>query len=197
MIEQMGKNKAKLIVNIGSGNNRKRRTKVVTYSGKKDLQNQYKEFEAECKRLPLADMTLLRLVKKYIEKRDALGVKATTIRGYNLCYERIEEYFTTEPAKKITTYDIDQYITYLVGKKLSPKTISNTISLISTSYNDAIKAGLLEHNPCTNATRPKASKKEITVFDDESVYAFMKVLDKERLDYKVGYELAIHVMPCA
>lgn len=191
MIEQMGKNKAKLIVNIGSGNNRKRKTKVVTYKGKKDLQNQYDEFEAECKRLPLADMTLLRLIKKYIEKRKAFGVKATTIRGYNFCYERIKEYFTTEAARKVTTYDLDQFITYLIGKELSSKTIGNTISLISSAYNDAIKTGILEHNPCTNVTRPKTTRKEITVFDDESVYAFMKALNEERLDYKVGYELAL------
>lgn len=50
MIEIIDKHKAKLIVNMGSGKKRKRRTKTVTYERKRDLPKMYVDFERECLR---------------------------------------------------------------------------------------------------------------------------------------------------
>ena len=44
MIEYIGKNKAKLIVSIGSGEHRRRKTKTVTYTTKRELQRMHQRF---------------------------------------------------------------------------------------------------------------------------------------------------------
>ena len=93
MIEIIDKHTAKLIVNIGSGKTRKRRTKKVTYSGKRELNNLYREFEAECKRAPSSKITVNELVDSYIKHKELLGAKATTIKGYKSAAKRVNSRF--------------------------------------------------------------------------------------------------------
>ena len=89
MIEIIDKHKAKLIVNIGSGKKRKRRTKVVEYEKKKDLQPMYVDFERECLRKQDTRDTVEQIVDAYIESRKRLGIKATTVNGYEKCKNRL------------------------------------------------------------------------------------------------------------
>ena len=67
MIQIIDKHTAKLIVNIGSGKTRKRKTKKVTYSGKRELDRLYREFETECKRAPVVKLSVKELVDSYIK----------------------------------------------------------------------------------------------------------------------------------
>ena len=85
MIQIIDKHKAKLIVNIGSGDNRKRRTKVVEYEKKRDLPRIFAEFEKECFKAQGGDTTVEEMVDQFINSRIRLGAKATTIKGYKAC----------------------------------------------------------------------------------------------------------------
>ena len=76
-------------------------------------------------------------------------------------------------------------------KKYQPKTIANTIFLLNAAYVRAIKTGQLKHNPCADATLPVNEKKDIQTMSEEDLVKFMEVLNSERLDYKVGYELCL------
>lgn len=49
MIQYIDKTHAKLIVSIGSGKDRTRRTKNITYKNKRDAKSQYDEFEEKVK----------------------------------------------------------------------------------------------------------------------------------------------------
>ena len=80
MIKELGKGRAQLLVSIGSGSNRRRPSKTVTYKTKKELKQLYKEFEEECKNTePTTDITVRELVDDYIAYCKALGRKATTL----------------------------------------------------------------------------------------------------------------------
>lgn len=190
MIEKTEKGRAKLTVNIGSGKTRKRRSKIVEYSGKKDLERQYQDFEDEVRSCRRTDLTLYELTDSYIINREILGIKATTIHGYRSDMERICCKFGHLKAYSLTTYMLNQYIVELT-KKYSPKTIANTIFFLNACYEYAIKTGQLTTNPCRNATLPKRNKREIKTLGKEEMMVFLKALDNERLDFKVGYKLAL------
>lgn len=190
MIQIIDKNKAKFIINFGSGKNRVRRTKTVTYKGKRELEKMYKAFEAECKRDQQSDETVEEMVNAFIDSRKRLGAKATTIKGYELCRDRLSTALKKRNASEVTPYLIDKYIAQSADK-YAPKTIRNTVSVLSASYDRAIQLGMLTENPCSNVTLPKNKKKDVDIFSDSDVATFISALENERLDYKVGYKLAL------
>ena len=190
MIEIINKHKAKLIVNMGSGKKRKRRTKTVTYEKKRDLPKMYVDFERECLRKQDTRDTVEEILDAYIESRKRLGIKATTIRGYENCKSRLSTDIRDEIAAEATPYLIDKFISDNADK-WSPKTIRNTISVLSSAYDRAIHLGLLSDNPCRKVTLPKNTKKDVDIFNEEDVVKFLNALDNERLDFKVGYKLAL------
>ena len=190
MIEYLEKNKARMIINIGSGANRRRRSKTVFYSGKKDLERQYKAFEEEARQNVALDITVEKLVKDYIDNKKAMGAVATTIRGYEGCLRRLSPSLRAESAKDVTPYLLSNFVAQGVGK-WSPKTLRNTMGLLSASYARAVKLGLLHENPCERIDLPKQKQPEIVTMSDVQVSAFLEVLEHERLDLKVGYELCL------
>lgn len=191
MIEIIDKHTAKLIVNIGSGKTRKRRTKKVTYKGKRELDRLYREFEQECRRAPVVRLTVKELIDSYIKNRELLGAKATTIKGYESVAKRLNSRFESVSAESLTAYQIDDFIADMANEGRSPKTIINTISILNSAYDRAVRTRQLPDNPCRYVTLPKKKKPEIVTFSNEDLTTFCKQLNDERLDYKVGYELCL------
>ena len=191
MIEHIEKGKAKFIINFGSGTNRVRRTKTVTYKRKRELVKMYQAFEAECKRDQQSDETVEEMVNAYIDSRKLLGAKATTINGYEKCRNRLSTALKKRNASEVSPYLIDRFVSQSADK-YAPKTIRNTISVLSASYDRAIQLGMLTENPCSKVALPKNKKKDVDIFSDSDVAIFISALENERLDYKVGYKLALY-----
>lgn len=190
MIEILSKNRAKLIVSIGSGKKRKRHSKIVEYSGKKQLKELYAEFEKQCLRPPLTDITVPALVTSYIENCKIRGAKETTTHGYETAQKRIEKRFEGVLAVDLTAYQVEDFVSYMADK-YAPKTTKNTIALLSASYDRAIRTGQLEENPCRQVDLPKQTKKDTDLFTQEEVQKFLTALEDETLDYRVGFKLAL------
>lgn len=190
MIEYISKGKAKLIVSVGSGENRRRKAKTVTYTTKKELERMHQRFIDEVHHNPLIDTTVQELLELYIRSRKSLGVEATTIRGYEIDAKRLYPRFEGIEARCLTSYQVQAVVTEM-SETYSPKTIRNTISLLSSAYESAVKLGQLEKNPCKNITLPKKERAKIDIFTEEQIMCFIRELNRERLDYKVAYELAL------
>lgn len=198
MIKDLGNHKARLIVNVGSGADRIRKTTTVTYKNKTELKRLYNEFEAEARRDPLTGISVVGLVEAYINKRKMLGVKPSTLVGYNATLKRLEEEFSGIVASELTTYRIEEYVTrvsYSASEdeppKYAPSTVSQTIVLLSSAYKDAIRTGQLDHNPCDNVLMPKKKQSEAVVFSSDEMSIFLKALEKERIDIRVAFELCL------
>lgn len=190
MIEYLSKNKAKLIVSIGSGADRKRKSKTVTFTSKKELERMHQRYIDEVHHNPLIDTTVAELLESYISGRRVLGVKQTTLHGYEVTAERIYSRFKGIKATDLTSYQVQTFINDM-SEKYSAKTIRNTISLLSSAYDNAIRLGQLSKNPCKMVTLPKKEQPKIDIFDNEQIAVFLNALDQERLDYKVAYQLAL------
>lgn len=198
MIEIVDKHTAKLIVNIGSGSTRKRRTKIVRssewrlpQSGKRELNQLYREFESECRRTPSSKIKVKELIDAYIKHKELLGAKATTIKGYRSAAKRIYSSLGSISAGSLAAYQIEDFIAEMADNSLSAKTIINTISILNASYDRAVKTGQLSSNPCQFVSLPKKTKPEYKTFNSAELFAFTEQLNKERLDYNIGYNLCL------
>jgi integrase len=190
MIEYISKGKAKLIVSIGSGENRRRKSKTVTYTSKKELERMHRQFQDEVHHNPLIDTTVQELVEAYIRSRRPLGVEETTTHGYEVAAKRIYSRIGSIEARSLTSYMAQEFVTEL-SEKYAPKTVRNTESLLSSAYDNAVRLGQLEKNPCKMVTLPKKEQLEYDILTEEEIVRLLNALRDARLDYKVAYELAL------
>ena len=191
-IKILGKNKAQLIVSVGSTSkgNRRRYTKTVTYKKKKELEKMYQHFEDEVRRNPLVDVTVDGLLEAYISNAELRGLSANTIHGYKSAQKRLNSAFEGILARSLTTYQIEDFVAQM-AKKYAPKTVHNTVALLDAAYQRAVRSGQLADNPCVGITLPKQKKKEIQTLSPEQLQQFILALDKQRRDISVGYKLCL------
>lgn len=191
MIKELGKGKARLIVSVGGRENRRRFTKTVEYTSKKELRQMYVEFEAECEKTPLSDITVRDLLDSYIAYCRTLGRKATTIKGYEVVAERCYTPIGMISAKKCTTYQLEKFVAEMSSNGLSAKTIRNTIGLLSAAFKHAIRIGQLESDPCERLTLPQGQPRDIRVFYVDEIPKFLEAISDCLIDEKCAYELAL------
>ena len=191
-IKILGKNKAQLIVSVGSTSkgNRRRYTKTVTYKKKKELEKMYQHFEDEVRRNPLTDITVDGLLEAYISNAELRGLSANTIHGYKSAKKRLNSVFEGILARSLTTYQIEDFVAQMT-KKYAPKTVHNTVALLDAAYQRAVRSGQLADNPCVGITLPKQKKREIQTLSAEQLQQFIIALDKQRRDISVGYKLCL------
>ena len=191
-IKILGKNKAQLIVSVGSTSkgNRRRYTKTVSYKKKKELDKMYQHFEDEVRRNPLVDVTVDGLLEAYISNAELRGLSANTIHGYKSAQKRLNTAFEGILARSLTTYQIEDFVAQM-AKKYAPKTVHNTVALLDAAYQRAVRSGQLADNPCVGITLPKQKKKEIQTLSPEQLQQFILALDKQRRDISVGYKLCL------
>ena len=191
-IRELGKGKAQLVVSVGSRATRRRITKVVTYTSKKELKRLYQEFEDEALRKPLTDITVGELMQNHIDHIKSLGRSANTIRGYEICMRRFSEPFRAISAKDLSTYSIEKEVALWANKgRLSAKTISNTISFLSSCYEHGIHTRMLESNPCEYVTKPKGKSKDARILYKDELMPFLNSLQYVPIDDEVAYLLAL------
>lgn len=193
MIKKIGKNRYQFVVSIGSGANRRRPSKTITFKGgKKELQKLYEEFEEECRNTePTTDITVKELVDDYIAYCKALGRKPTTIRGYEIAVGRLQTPVERTLAKNCTTYQLEKFVAEMSSNGLSSKSIRNTIAVLSAAFRHAVKVGQLKENPCENLTIPKGKPREIRILYLDELQDFLYAIADCDLNEKVGYELAL------
>lgn len=191
-IKYLSKNKAQLIVSVGSASKgtRRRVTKTVTFTRKKDLEKMYQHFEDEVRRNPLYNVTVDELLDAYISNAELRGLSANTIHGYKAAQKRINTAFEKTSARSLATYQIDAFVAEM-AKKYTPKTIKNTVALLDAAYQRAVRSGQLAENPCTSVTLPKQQKKEIKTLAPEQLSVFIEKLEEQRADIRVGYKLCL------
>lgn len=189
-IEYIDKSHARLVVSKGSGKNRERRVKRITYTSKRDAQNQYKEFERSVNFAINQNMTISDLLNWYITSFEQAGGKRTTVQGYITAKNAVIAVLGKKKAASVTLPVIDDFVRKN-GEKYAPKSLKNQLSLLNASYKHAIRRGVLQDNPCQYAMLPRQQRADISVLSDEALPVFLLALDSQPLDFKVACELAL------
>lgn len=193
MIEQLGKNKYKFIVNIQTENGRVRKTKRVECNGKREANRLYAEFEREVKADHLSTSRKLKeAMDSYIENGKLNQLSANTIKGYNTAKTRIISFLTDKKMDKVTSVDIERLIAYMQkDKHYAPKTVKNTITFLSQVYEREMKLGRVTDNPCLNAELPKRKASTIQTIPSADLHGFTDSLKELDQDTRVAVELAL------
>lgn len=100
---------------------------------------------------------------------------------------------------KLTARHIQDFINGLgkdgenetTGGELSPKTIRNYVSFVSSVLDYAVKMGAIQDNPCSRVTLPPLEHKEKEVYTLEEAQHFLDSLEAAPLQYQAFFTLAI------
>lgn len=193
-IRKLGRNKYQLIVDYyDDDGNRRKHTKTVTCSGKKEAKDLLDVFADSWKDALPGETTVSQLLQDYIDSREIKGIKPNTIRGYNNIRNRLDEDgIGKKSARSLTTYQVERYIVRMVkDQKLNAKTVRNRIAVLKAAYEMAIRSGLLRENPCRGVELPKIQAAEINILSESEIDLFMQKLAEQDLDVRVMCELAL------
>lgn len=171
-IELLGKDKAKLIYSQGSGTNKKRYSKTVTFNGKKDLNEQYLIFKTIHEGLK-KDSTIAQLLNVYLQHLEAQGVKQTTLRGYSIAAKAIKKDLGAMKVSQLTRAKLQRWVECLTQSGKKPKTIKNWLSFLSGAIKREILLGHLKNNPVEGVIIPTQHKTEATILEPELLSKFL------------------------
>ena len=78
-------------------------------------------------------------------------------------------------------------------RSLTPKTIKNYVSFISSVFDYAVKIKAIKENPCKNAVIPKIPQKEHKMFTLEQAKTFLDILEQPEtpVKYRAFFQLAL------
>jgi integrase len=171
----------------------------------KELKRQEVLFHEKCKQgqKVSAAVKFETYAEEWFEKEAVLNLKAMTLNNYRIYAKVVYKAFGHMKLDSIKHGHIKDFINDLrVGGKyrvqgLSPKSIKNYVSFVSSVFEYAKRENRLTHNPCSTVTLPKADKK---VIDDESVYTpeemqrILELIHQEdgmAIQFKVYFTLAV------
>lgn len=193
-----GKDKWQLVVTLGTEYTGKQKRYFRTFHGSaRDADKALAIFYAECVSgkadVGSAD-TISQLVRSYIYNRPAGSLKQNTITGYDQILRlRIDPYIGHIKVSKAQPRMLQQWVADL-SVELSPKTIRNTVGLLSAAFGQAYKMGEITENPCARLILPRKEKQEADYYTSDEVPAFISALaalPPEEIAYKVAFELAL------
>ena len=167
----------------------------------KELQRQAVLFEEECDGLSLggnikfADFAE-QWFTEYAEKR----LKARTIQRNRQLIDRACQAIGHIAVNKVTKRHIQKFINNLsedginqrTGKGLSPKTISNNLSAVSSIFEYAVRMDMIKANPCRGVILPQREHKEHDCYTLEEMQHFLDLLQNEPLKYQAFFVLAVY-----
>ena len=197
MIQEIGKNRYRLVVSVGGRGSRRRFTRTVECAGKREAKRLYAEFEAEVASGKaegedgMAGVTACALVEEYIAHMGTMNRRRTTIRGYETCLKRLRPLLGKAAAKDCTPYKLQRAVSEMSAAGLSAKTIKNTMGLLSAAYARAVKMDLLESNPCDRVDLPSGRPREARILHADELPLFCAAIAEAGADERVAYGLAL------
>lgn len=169
----------------------------------RELNRQMVLFDEECHGSGLTDGHIKfetfaqQWVKEYVEPTLA----KQTQTNYRLLSQRVYASIGHLYMDKITPRQIQKFINGLSepgtnqekpGQGLSPKSIKNYLSFISSVFTYAIKMGMLQYNPCKAVTLPPLDRsKEKVCYTLEEAQAFLDALADAPIQWQVFFSLAL------
>ena len=189
-IKRTAPNTFRVWIDLDSGlGKRNRRTKTFHATSKRDLHAQIEEWRDSIMVIPSSCKTVTDLCTMVWPQIIADKSK-NTIYGYNAALKRINREIGDAPLDKLSPRYIQQWVNRL-SEELSPKTVSDTYSILRMCCSVAVNWEILRYSPCHDIRLPKRRKKEIQILSEEDFQTFCAHLDELDLDTKVIFELAL------
>lgn len=169
----------------------------------KELTRQMVLFDEECSGAALTDghIKFQTFAEQWFQEHVAVNLGKRTQQNYRSMAPRVYEGLGHLYMDKITARQIQKFINTLSqpganqqdpDQGLSPKSVKNHLSLISTIFAYAIRMGMLRYNPCQAVTLPRLETgKEKKCYTLEEAQAFLDALTAAPIEWQVFFSLAL------
>ncbi|MDD2391561.1 MAG: site-specific integrase [Bacilli bacterium] len=170
-----------------------------TFYGKKsDARIRENEIKQAIKKGTFIDgssLTFIDYINLFRKNYMSVELSPKTIESYEVLFVRIIEELGHYKLKDIRTIHLVEFYNRLrkinKPKKLSDNTILHYYVLINRMLVIAEKWDLIEFNPNSKIDRPKVKKKELTIYDKNTILKLFKCIDNECIKYQAIMYLAI------
>ena len=167
----------------------------------KEVQKQAVIFEDECQRgRKTAAIKFEQFTEQWFEEYASINLRPTSLQRMRQATQRVYPVFGKMRMDKITSRDIQLFITELLsteknkrtGKPLSRKTAIHHLNLISDVFTYAIRMEMLIDNPCRRVFVPKMEHEEKEIFTIDQVKTLFEGLHCEPIKFQVYLQLAVY-----
>ena len=171
---------------------------------KRELDKQAVLFEQEvrCGRVSTA-IKFRDFAEQWFEEYAVVRLKRRTYERYKGMIGRVYDAIGHLKVSQMTTRHIQQFISSLskeganktTGGALSPKTVKNYLSMISTIMTYAQRNQIIMMNPCKNVVIPRLERKEIECYTLEQAQKMLELFEQEPqedLKFTVFFTLAMY-----
>lgn len=122
---------------------------------------------------------------EWLDSYDVTKLEQTTRDGYEQSVRNhINPHLGRLTLDKITTKDIQSFVSKLSQRNLSPKTIRNTFTILRSALESAVVMQILSRNPCQGVKLPTATRYEAKVYSTDTVIDVLN-LAKDKNIYPV------------
>ena len=158
----------------------------------KELNRQAVMFEEACANGQMTTvMKFQDFAEQWFKEYAEIKLKTQTIRCYHFFEKRVFKEIGHMRMDKITTRTIQMFVTKLTKEKksvgndetLSPKSIKNYVSFISSIFDYAVKQQMVSSNPCRNVALPTIHQKDREVYTMDEVQHILELFETEREKY--------------
>lgn len=200
-VQELSKNKYKIVITIGYKGNKKIRYCETFKGGLKQARLRESELKIQLREgnsIQKSYLTFEELTKEYLEiQKDKISI--TTYITYEQRVLVLNEYLGSIKLKDINTKILDNFYHYLKNDYISPKTkkkIGNTTiqhyyTLVNNILEQAIKWNYIKNNPNSRIDKPKRDRREIQVYNKEEVIQLLECIKNEPLKYQVIVYMAL------
>lgn len=169
------------------GQKRKRESKTFPAgTSKREVMQFKKKVEAELltqSPMDSHDYTFAEVADRYLQNY-TLNLAPNTLRGYKSSYERengLKNHFGHIKVKRITTDQIQSYVTYLHNSGKSAKTISNIIGFLNVVMKHCTRLRYIPYNPVEGVILPKKKPKQpVQAYTAEQVQMLLQISECNR-----------------
>lgn len=115
-------------------------------------------------------------------------LKPGTVRSYSVHLKRLVPFLGQIPLAKLTALDVQQALAAL-PQDLAPATRRATFDTLGTALRQAVRWGLIHHDPTAGVIRPQKNFREIKVWTEEEILRFLETARKS--NYHIVFYLAL------
>src|SRR5690625_1383132 len=193
-VEDLGNDKYKIYVDIGydSRGKRRRRTKTVTATSKRNLNKQVREFELQCMQEvdePIENITFARFVEKWRENYVKANLKQTSLETYDeILNAGVLDYFKKFKMKNIKKYHLVEY--FDKEEKEGASRLVSKFTVLKSIFSKAVEWEVIKDNPTAGLIKPKEQKKKVNFYNEEELEYLFYILKNENPKYNLIIKLA-------